>query len=98
METIRGIYSRFPQIRRVILYGSRAKGTFREGSDIDMTIVATSEFGFSELAKVSTLFYDSPLPYLVDISDFSKLTNQNLISHIERCGKVIYEAENQPIQ
>lgn len=92
MATIRAIYAQFPQIKRVILYGSRAKGTFRTGSDIDMTIVATPEFDFSLLAKINTLFYNSSLPYLVDISDFSKLTDPDLLAHIKRCGKVIYEA------
>ena len=46
MEIIRGIYSQFPQIKSVILYGSRAKGNFKPGSDIDMTIVAAPSFDF----------------------------------------------------
>lgn len=92
MGQIREIYSKFPAIRKVIVYGSRAKGTYREGSDIDMTIVADPAFDYSQLAKVCTLFHDSSLPYLVDISDFSTLTNKDPIAHIERCGKVIYEA------
>ena len=93
MEIIRGIYSQFPQIESVILYGSRAKGNFRPGSDIDMTIVADPSFDFSALAKVNGMFHESSLPYLYDISDFSKLTNPDLIEHIKRCGKVIYRAE-----
>ena len=51
MEIIRGIYSQFPQIESVILYGSRAKGNFKPGSDIDMTIVADPSFDFSALEK-----------------------------------------------
>ena len=93
MEIIRGIYSQFPQIESVILYGSRAKGNFKPGSDIDMTIVADPTFDFSSLAKVNAMFHESSLPYLYDISDFSKLTNQDLIEHIKRCGKVIYGEE-----
>ena len=93
MEIIRGIYSQFSQIESVILYGSRAKGNFRLGSDIDMTIVADPSFDFSALAKVNGMFYESSLPYLYDISDFSKLTNPDLIEHIKRCGKVIYKVE-----
>lgn len=93
MEIIRGIYSQFPQIESVILYGSRAKGNFKPGSDIDMTIVADPTFDFSALAKVNAMFHESSLPYLYDISDFSKLTNPDLIEHIKRCGKVIYGEE-----
>lgn len=93
MEIIREIYSQFPQIKSVILYGSRAKGNFKPGSDIDMTIVAAPSFDFSALAKVNMMFHESSLPYLYDISDFSKLTNPDLIEHIKRCGKVIYKTE-----
>ena len=93
MEIIRGIYSQFPQIKSVILYGSRAKGNFKPGSDIDMTIVAAPSFDFSALAKVNMMFHESSLPYIYDISDFSKLTNPDLIEHIKRCGKVIYKTE-----
>ena len=93
MEIIRGIYSQFPQIKSVILYGSRARGNFKPGSDIDMTIVAAPSFDFSALAKVNMMFHESSLPYLYDISDFSKLTNPDLIEHIKRCGKVIYKTE-----
>ena len=95
MEIIHEIYSQFPQIESVILYGSRAKGNFKPGSDIDMTIVADPTFDFSALAKVNTMFHESSLPYLYDISDFSKLTNPDLIEHIKRCGKVIYRNDNR---
>ena len=95
MQCIRAIYRKFPSIERVILYGSRAKGNFRPNSDIDMSIVADKTFDFSTLAKVNSLFYESSLPYMVDISDFSKLTNIDLIEHITRCGKVIYEKNVQ---
>ena len=75
--------------------GSRAKGNFKPGSDIDMTIVADPTFDFSALAKVNTMFHESSLPYLYDISDFSKLTNPDLIEHIKRFGKVIYRNDNR---
>ena len=58
-----------------------------------MTIVAAPSFDFSALAKVNMMFHESSLPYLYDISDFSKLTNPDLIEHIKRCGKVIYKTE-----
>ena len=88
MSIIHEIYSKFPQIEKVICYGSRAKGNFREGSDIDMTIVANAAV---DVGEILSLFDDSLLPYLVDVSDFSKLKNQNLIDHITRRGKILYE-------
>ena len=94
MEIIRGIYVQFPSIEKVIVYGSRAMGNFREGSDIDMTVIADGDFTESDLHKVYGLFDDSLLPYLVDISDFSKIRNPDLIDHIKRRGKVLYERKS----
>ncbi len=94
MEIIREIYARFDAVERVIVYGSRAMGTFREGSDIDMTIIADGEFTESELLDVADAFDDSMLPYLVDVSIFSELKNPDLIDHIKRRGKILYKREN----
>lgn len=91
MKTIEDIFSQFSSVQKVLIYGSRAMGNFREGSDIDMTIIADKNFSHDDLLKVKCLFDDSYLPYLTDISDFSKLKNQNLIDHILRNGKVLYE-------
>lgn len=91
MAEIRTIYTRHPAVRRVIVYGSRAMGNFREGSDIDMTIIADEDFAPNELFHIMGEFDDSMLPYLVDISVFSELKNPDLISHINRRGKILYE-------
>jgi uncharacterized protein len=91
LKIIRSIFSRFSSIQRVILYGSRAKGNYRPGSDIDMTIISDGPFDFSDLTSVMNEFEESDLPYLTDLSLFSTLTNEHLIDHIKRMGKIIYE-------
>ena len=90
-KIINEIFEKYPQIKKVIVYGSRAKGNFREGSDIDLTIVEEKEIPASVLLKLINDFDDSLLPIKVDISIFSKLTNQNLIDHIKRVGQVFYQ-------
>lgn len=94
MGIISGIYEKYPSVREVVVYGSRAKGNFREGSDIDMTIKGTSDFSREDLLKINNAFYESELPYLVDISDYSKLQNPDLIDHIDRVGKILYRRKN----
>lgn len=42
IEKIRSVYSRFPQIEKAVLYGSRAKGNYKTGSDIDLTLYGTN--------------------------------------------------------
>lgn len=90
-KIINEIFEKYPQIKKVIVYGSRAKGNFREGSDIDLTIVEEKEIPTSVLLKLVNDFDDSLLPIKVDISIFSKLTNQDLIDHIKRGGQFFYQ-------
>ncbi len=90
-DIISGIFSRYPEVRKVLVYGSRAKGNYRPGSDIDMTVVERSDISTQTLLRMVNDFDESMLPFTVDLSVFSRLTNPDLISHIERCGKCIYE-------
>lgn len=89
-KIINEIFSKYPQIKKVVVYGSRAKGNFQEGSDIDLTIIE-EEIPSSVLLELVNDFDDSLLPIKVDISIFSKLTNQDLIDHIKRVGQVFYQ-------
>lgn len=90
-KIINEIFDKYPQVKKVLVYGSRAKGNYREGSDIDMTIAEDEKIPFDVFLKIVNDFDDSMLPFLVDISIFSDLTNPDLKEHINRVGKVIYE-------
>ena len=88
------IFRKYPGIRQAVLYGSRAKGNFRRGSDIDLTLKTNDTFTRTDLLRISGDFDDSDLPYLVDVSIYEKLSNPDLKSHIDRVGKVLYSAPN----
>ena len=90
IDTLTEIFQTFPEIEKVVLYGSRAKGNFREGSDIDITLFGDNledRTASNLLGKLD----DSVLPYLFDVSIFDNLTNENLKDHIKRVGKVLYQ-------
>lgn len=84
------IFSQYPQIRQVILYGSRAKGNYRESSDIDLTIEGAIDL--STLLKIEQEIDDLLLPWSVDLSVLSQIDNLELIEHIKRRGLVFYQA------
>ncbi len=90
-DIINSIFKNHSLVSKVVVYGSRAMGSYKPGSDIDMTLFSEAEVTFDDLTKILGEFDDSDLPYLVDISVYSKLTNENLIEHIDRVGKIIYE-------
>lgn len=76
------------KIEKIIIFGSRAKGSYKKGSDIDLAIVAEN-LNFSELLQIKSELNQLPIPYNIDIVDFNKIENMNLIEHIERVGKIL---------
>ena len=84
------VFDRYEQISEVVLYGSRAKGNYSEGSDIDLTIKGQG-LEFSGLQQISNDIDDLLLPWLVDMSIFATIKNNDLIEHIQRVGKTIYK-------
>lgn len=92
IERIKMVFTDFPAIEKAILYGSRAKGNYRDGSDIDLTLVGVN-IDFNSLLKIENKLDDLLLPYNIDLSIFSKLENLDLINHIESVGEIIYDRE-----
>jgi len=80
----------YPEIEKVILYGSRAKGNYREGSDIDLCLVGNT-LNFDIQIKIENKLDDLLLPYNIDLSIYHKLDNLDLIQHIDRVGILIYD-------
>lgn len=81
-----------PEVEEAIIYGSRARGTNKASSDIDITLKG-SNLTYLQLALLDAKIDDLYLPYFVDLSLFSMLRNENLIESIEREGKVLYRNE-----
>lgn len=85
-----GVLARFGAVDKAVLYGSRAVGTYRAGSDIDLTLMGPS-LSADLLGSIASELDDSPLPYTIDLSVFEHLENPSLREHIERVGVVFYE-------
>jgi predicted nucleotidyltransferase len=90
LATLNAIFRQYPGIKQVILYGSRAKGKYRDGSDMDLTLKTTGEFTWTDLLHIAGDFDDSDMPYFVDVSIYHQLSNPDLVAHIDRVGKVLY--------
>ena len=88
-KKIQSVFTKYSQIETVIIYGSRAKGNYKTGSDIDLTIKGQG-LNFPLIYKIEQDLDDLYLPYTFDISIFSNINNTNLIGHINKVGKVFY--------
>ena len=89
INKINGIFRQHENIEEVIVYGSRAKGNFKTGSDIDLTIKSKT-FNLTELLQVENELDDLLLAYKIDLSLFHQISNIALVEHIERVGKIFY--------
>ncbi|MDO9052953.1 MAG: nucleotidyltransferase domain-containing protein [Gallionella sp.] len=89
LDKLRSVFARHNVIHAVLIYGSRAKGNYRAGSDIDLTIKG-DEIQFAELMQIEDQIDDLMLPYTVDLSQYRQIANRELIAHIDRVGVEIY--------
>ena len=87
---IQGVLARFGEVEKALLYGSRAKGNYRAGSDIDLTLCGPA-LSFDQLGMIASELDDLLLPHTIDLSIFEQLGNPDLRQHIERVGVVFYE-------
>jgi predicted nucleotidyltransferase len=90
---IRAVLAAHRGVERAVLYGSRAKGNFRDGSDIDLCLVGAS-LSLAQQLQIDAELDDLLLPYKIDLSRFHALDNPALIDHIERVGVAVYEANH----
>ncbi|MFU8764984.1 MAG: nucleotidyltransferase domain-containing protein [Haliea sp.] len=89
-----GVFRQFPQVEKAKIYGSRAMGTHRPGSDIDLTLLG--EINLSTLNQISLALDDLLLPFEIDLSVFAEIDNPQLQEHIRRVGKLFYANPDTP--
>jgi predicted nucleotidyltransferase len=89
VEKLRRVFADWPQIRQATLYGSRAKGTQRPGSDIDLTL-ESEDLTLTQLLAIENQIDDLLLPWMVDLSLKQDIDNPALLEHIGRVGRVFY--------
>ncbi len=90
MDEMHAIFAKHGKIKKVVLYGSRAMGNYKNGSDIDLTMCG-SALTFDDLNNIAGELEESSIPYLVDLSIFDVLDHAKLKDHIKRHGRVFYD-------
>jgi uncharacterized protein len=93
IEKIKILFANYYQIETVILYGSRAKGNYKNGSDIDLTIKGNIDL--SVINRISEDIETLLLPYTFDISIYDQISNPELLDHIKRVGIIFYKIEEK---
>lgn len=84
LEEILTVFRENSHVEEVILFGSRAKGTFRTGSDIDLAV--KGNLTFQEFIKLLVKLDELELIYKIDAINYQTIKSQELLDHINRVG------------
>lgn len=90
LTKIKNAISSFNKIDEVIIFGSRAKGNFKPGSDIDMAIKG-KDFSFDDLLRLHHALDELNLPYKFDLLIYPGIKDNDVIEHINRVGISFYK-------
>ncbi|MCL7419534.1 MAG: nucleotidyltransferase domain-containing protein [Methylobacter sp.] len=90
---INAVFANHPEIEQAIIYGSRARGNYKEGSDIDLALKGRA-LNLRIIDRINFELDDLLLPYCFDIIDFNQISNAGFIDHINQYGIVFYNSLN----
>jgi predicted nucleotidyltransferase len=91
LQKIRDVFVRYPQVVEVVLYGSRARGDYKNGSDIDLTLRGGTELTHTLVSRIANDLDDQLLPYTIDLCIFENIRNPEMVEQIERVGVTLYK-------
>ena len=92
IKDISDVLKKHPNIDKVLIFGSRAKGTYSEGSDIDLAAVGEN-ITFNQLMDINIQIEDLGLLYKVDVVAYNKNVGTPIGEHIDRVGLLFYEKQ-----
>ena len=91
ISELQEVFRRHANIEKVLIFGSRSKGNYREGSDIDLAALGKG-LDYNQLLQILTEIDDLELLYSVDLLDYYKIVNTPIGDHIDRVGQVFYQS------
>ena len=94
IKKICAVFSHYPQVEQAILYGSRATGNHKNGSDIDLALRGGDELTLGVLYQIIEELDDLLLPYTIDLSIFSNISDPDVVEHIQRVCVIFYAQDD----
>jgi predicted nucleotidyltransferase len=91
IEELQNVFRRHQNIERVLIFGSRSKGNYRAGSDIDLAVIGKG-IDYGQILTILCEIEDLELLYSVDMIDYKEKVGTAIGNHIDRVGQVFYEA------
>jgi len=89
VKFIHSVFEKHKAVKTILIFGSRAKGNYENGSDIDLAV--ENEISTEELTKIQNELENLDLLYKVDIVPYQEVKNTALGQHIDRVKKIFYK-------
>lgn len=93
-----GVLAKYPAVEKATLYGSRAKGNYKNGSDIDLTLHGGDDLTLHVLFRIMDDIDDLLQPYTMDISIYANIGDPDVVEQIQRIGVTFYEKEEAVVE
>ena len=91
LRQIATVFKKYPRIRQVVLFGSRAMNTHKIASDVDLALKGPVSFDIISKVK-GELEENTSLPYTFDVVDYGTIENPAFKEHVDRYGQLIYSS------
>jgi uncharacterized protein len=86
LSDILKVINKYKEVKSAVIFGSRAKGNYKNGSDVDIALKG-EDLTFSIVQNIrAELNEETIMPYKFDVIFYNKIVNNELISHIDRVG------------
>jgi predicted nucleotidyltransferase len=95
VSEIRAVLGQFAEVKKAMLFGSRAKATHKPGSDIDLALTG-DQITWQILGRIESAFDDRLLPYSFSLIMLNDRTDPEVAAHIRRVGLELYARESAP--
>lgn len=97
LQNVVSVLTQFPEVEYASIFGSRAKGNYKNGSDVDIALKG-KQLSFTILTRINSILNEeTSMPYRFDVLNYETITNNELKEHIDRVGLVIYNKNNASI-
>lgn len=90
---IKAILKRFSEVEEALVFGSRAMGNYKPGSDVDIALKGQEVTFRTTLAIAGVLNEDTLMPYRFEVLSYKDLNNTALLRHIDRAGQLLYQVD-----
>jgi len=95
VEDIIGVLRLQPEVEEALIFGSRAMGNYKNGSDIDIALKG-EKINFDTVSTIRIRLDELPYLYMYDVIDYKKISNPAVTAHIDELGIVFYKKQGTP--